>query len=543
MFPNVGFQNPPRRRYAAYGSTFAAAASAGATAIYARADVAYARSFLTQTHLKGTIGEFFAERFFLNNQLEQSIRGNWIALNPRTGPQGFDHLFLRVGKNGRLYWMVGESKYGTSQLGVTVNGTRQMSTDWISKRAHELGNRYLAIGSEHVELKQLPEIVPSSKVDVVLEDYKTVVSFWKDGNDNWYFSGTSDQLETAREMAVKMGSDLLSTGCSIRGRIFHIVAEGNNLRISLYNVRPGEILKGTTLNQLQPDHVIEVPDVLNGRITDEEFCKIVAASLKNKFPNLTEAELKDAAEDILKKYKAGEFLVEPRPVWQSIALQSLAAAGIAGVMDLGMQLVMTRRVQVGHVVLTAGSAGIGAASGQLIGIVLMSTKIGSESVRSISSFLNLTSGMTRTALSGLGGGAITTLLMAYGSLAMGYCDLKQANRMAVSGIIGTVASTAVGVGVPATVSSVVFGSLHGAAAANATMAWLGFGSLANGGLGMAGGAVLLGGYAVIAGIAVSALASYGYRLYDENDNRKYLLLLADRYEGSGAWERIAGVKV
>ena len=542
MLPNVGFQNPPRRRYAAYGSTFAAAASAGATAIYARADVAYARSFLTHTHLKGTIGEFFAERYFLNNQLEQNIRGNWVPLTPRTGPQGLDHLFVKFGKNGRLYWMVGESKYGTSQLGTTVDGVRQLSSKWTSDRIQKLGQQYLELATQDVGLKGLPGVPPKAQFDIPLGGGKTV-AFWKDAGGNWYFTGTSEELRRAQEMAQKMGGSLTSPNCNIRVRLFHIVASGDDLKISLFNVRPDEVNSPALYNKLEPTSEFVVKDLLRKNITDEEFSKLVSSALKNKFPNLTEEEINETAKDILKKYKAGEFLVEPRPLWQSIALQSLAAAGVAGVMDLGMQLVMTRRVEVGHVMLTAGSAGIGAASGQLIGIVLMSTKIGSESVRSISSFLNLTSGMTRTALSGLGGGAITTLLMAYGSLAMGYCDLKQANRMAVSGIIGTVASTAVGVGVPATVSSVVFSSLHGAAAANATMAWLGFGSLANGGLGMAGGAVLLGGYAVIAGIAVSALASYGYRLYDENDNRKYLLLLADRYEGSGAWERIAGVKV
>ena len=337
-------------------------------------------------------------------------------------------------------------------------------------------------------------------------------------------------------MAQKMGSSLTATNCNIRVRLFHIVASGTDLKITLYQVKPGEV---TTISNLTPSSEFTVEGILGENIRDKEFCKLVAVALKNKFPNMTEAELKDVSEDILKKYKAGEFLAEPRPVWQSVAIQSLAAAGIAGVMDIGIQVLMTRRIAVGHAVLTAGSAGIGAASGQLIGIVLMGTKVGSASVRSISSFLNIGSGMTRSALSGLGGGAVTTILMAYGSLALGYCDIRQANRMAVAGVAGTLSSTAVAVGVPTAVANVVFGSLHGAAAANATMAWLGFGSLANGGLGMAGGAFLLGGYAVIAGFAVSAAVSFGYRLYDESENRKYLLLLADRYEASDAWKTIA----
>jgi len=529
------FGTPPRQRNAAYGRTFVAAATSSYAAASARADIAYARSFLTQTHLKGTIGEFFAERYFLNNQLEQSIRGNWVPLTPRSGPQGLDHLFVKFGKNGRLYWMVGESKYGTSQLGTTVSGVRQLSTQWTTERIQKLGEQYLSLSTGDVQLKSLPTVPPKAQFDIPLGNGKTV-AFWKDTNGNWYFAGTEDQLNQARAMAGKMGQSLTSANCNIRVRLFHIVASGNDLKITLYHVKPDEV---STIANMEPSKGFTVKGILGEHVSDKEFCKLVASALKNKFPDMTDAELQDTAKDILKKYKAGEFLVEPRPVWQSVALQSITAAGFAGVIDFGVQLIMTRRVNVGHVLLTAGSAGVGAASGQIIGIVLIGTKLGNASVRSISSFLNISSGMTRSALSGLGGGAVTTLLMAYGSLALGYCDLKQANRMAVSGVIGTLASTAVGVGVPATVSTVVFGSLHGAAAANATMAWLGFGSLANGGLGMAGGAFLLGGYAVIAGFAVSALVSYGYRLYDDNDNRKYLILLADCYDHCDAWQMIA----
>ena len=89
-------------------------AAVGATALQtmlARADVAFARNLLRPTYMKGAMGEFFAENFFLNNQLEQDIRGHWIPLTPRSGPQGLDHLFMKTGKNGHLYWMVGESKY------------------------------------------------------------------------------------------------------------------------------------------------------------------------------------------------------------------------------------------------------------------------------------------------------------------------------------------------------------------------------------------------------------------------------------------------
>jgi len=51
-------------------------------------------------------------------------------------------------------------------------------------------------------------------------------------------------------------------------------------------------------------------------------------------------------------------------------------------------------------------------------------------------------------------------------------------------------------------------SLAGAAATNATLAWLGGGSLASGGLGIAGGTVVLGGLAAIPALAISAIFSH-----------------------------------
>lgn len=80
---------------------------------------------------------------------------------------------------------------------------------------------------------------------------------------------------------------------------------------------------------------------------------------------------------------------------------------------------------------------------------------------------------------------------------------------------GTVAGTTVGLGSWTAVSllgsastGVAIGSLHGVAATNAALAWFGGGSLATGGLGMAGGAFVLGGLVLLPMIGVSAWVSH-----------------------------------
>ena len=526
------------------GSNSAASMTAGFTTAYVRADVAYARSFLTNKYLKGTIGESFAERFFLNNQLERNIRGNWMSLNPRTGPQGLDHLFMKTGKNGRLYWMVGETKYGTSQLGTTVNGTRQLSNQWTTERIQKLGQQYSQIAAQDVPCKKLPHVPPKAQLEVPLNGKK--VSFWKDANDNWYFSGSQDELRQARQMAQKMGNSLSSSNRNFRVRLFHVEAVGNDLKITVYDVKPDEV---TTIRNMKPlPRSFVAKDILNKHISDGDFQKTIAKALKKNFPDLTDEELREQAKEITKKYKGGEFLRTPRPVWQTVALQSLAATGISAASDLLLQLIFTRRVQVGRTLITSGSTGLGTASGQVISILLLKTKLGTQAVRSISSFLNLGRSMTGTALSELGGGIVASMLLSYGLYFFGYTDIRQAHRAAIAGASGTLASACVSLGVPALViqfgtagTGTAISSLSGAAATNAAMAWLGGGTIASGGFGMAGGAIVLGGLAAVALITVPLLVSMGFAFKDKADRFRYLKLLIEKYndKANDVWDIVA----
>jgi len=509
--------------------------------VIARADVAYARNLLQPKFMKGSMGEFFAQRFFLNNQLEQNIRGNWIPLNPRSGPQGLDHLFMKIGKNGHLYWMVGESKYGSSQLGTTVDGARQLSTQWTSKRIHNLGNQYIELSTMDVQLKALPHVPPKAQFDVSIGG-KTV-SFWKDSNNQWYFNGTIDELQPAQDMAGKMGNSLISPNCNIRVRLFHIEAVGNDLKVTLYHVKTDEV---TSIANMTPSKEFTVPELLGKNITDKELKKEIAKALRKHFPQMSDEELRQEADNIAQKYKNGDLLKTPRPLWQTVTLQSLVAAGAAGIIDAGIQLLTTRKLLLDKTLLAAGSAGLGTASGQIISIMLLKTTVGQQTIRSISGFINLGTSMTRSVLSSMGGGIVTSLLLSYGTWALGYCDSKQANRQAMAGIGGTIAGGAVALGVPALVAQfgtcstgTAIASLHGAAATKATMAWLGFGTVANGGLGVAGGAMLLGGYVMIAAVTVSSLISLGFSIHDANERRQYSMLLATKYKNKNIWDIIA----
>jgi hypothetical protein len=96
------------------------------------------------------------------------------------------------------------------------------------------------------------------------------------------------------------------------------------------------------------------------------------------------------------------------------------------------------------------------------------------------------------------------------------CSIAVRDFTTVKGAAGgTIAGMTIGLGSWTAVSllgsastGVAIGSLHGIAATNAALAWFGGGSLATGGLGMAGGTFVLGGLVLLPMIGISAWMSH-----------------------------------
>ncbi|MDR2368447.1 MAG: hypothetical protein LBF58_10150 [Deltaproteobacteria bacterium] len=79
---------------------------------------------------KGNAGESMMHNWYGNN--------GWERLNSKTGPHGFDGLYVKRNANGQIIdFMVAESKTGFSSLGQT-NAGRQMSRNWSRQKIHAL---------------------------------------------------------------------------------------------------------------------------------------------------------------------------------------------------------------------------------------------------------------------------------------------------------------------------------------------------------------------------------------------------------------------
>lgn len=507
----------------------------------ARADVVYARNLLSTTSLKGTLSEYFAERFFLSNSLENNISGKWFSLTPRTGPQGLDFLFMRIRPNGQYEFMVGESKFGLSKLGFTNDG-RQMSFNWTTARLQKIGQGYRFIANNDCQLKKLPQVPPKKQFDVPING--TIRSFWQDDKGNWFFSGSQEELPYAKKISANISKNLLSPSCTVRGRIFHVEKVGNDLKITLYKVDVTKITESTTLNKLQPssDPLI-IKDLLTKKISHQELKKQITLALKTKL-NLSDAELRELSEDICRKYKNGDLLKSPTPIWKSIASQSAFSAGFAAIIDIGFQYATNRVVDLRKTSITAISTGVGTISGELVSIWLLKNP---TLVRETSQFLGLGGfSLARNSLSGTAGGFAAGIVFAYGGLIVGLYDTKTANRIALSNSIGFASGNLVGLGVTTLIANfgttgtgTAISSLSGAAATNATMAWLGLGTASSGGFGVVGGTIVLGGVVAVVAIGVSTAAMFIFHKIDESKDREYYIQLEQRYIATNAWASVA----
>jgi len=125
-------------------------------------------------------------------------------------------------------------------------------------------------------------------------------------------------------------------------------------------------------------------------------------------------------------------------------------------------------------------------------------------------------------LGGASGSVIAGAVFSYGAYFLGYSDLKTANRNmmatslgATAGVLGSAATFGLVSTFGAASTGTAIASLSGAAATNATLAWIGGGSLAAGGGGVAAGATILSGGAALIAIGVGAGIMYLYHAGDE----------------------------
>ena len=491
------------------------------SSMLSKAPAALARTYIMgSTSAKGIVGESIASKSFLQTTLQKT--GNWYSISPRIGPNGIDHIFLKIDPETALPRdiLIGESKYNTSQLGITADGL-QLTNRWANPRLRAMGNRYYQL-SNVTTVQKMPALGGQHEMKIILKNGKEV-SFWRENSkDPWKFSGSQGELKEAQRLAKAYGQYLSAAGegkIIYRSRLFQIVPQGNDIVIVVKDASQLEILRRAS--KLPETQRIVLADVLKKKLsTDVE--REIAKSLKGRLPGYSEKELADLAKEI--NSTAKHVLT---PYGKLHMLGTFAAyAGIASILavavDASLQYFSTGNENTEKLMFTGGTVFLGTLGAQYLEAGLTQWCVTQGMFKSLGHTLGCSSSLLGSTFSSATGGFLVGVLFSYGSWYMGYVDQKTANRMTIASGIGTGLGFVAGWGTLAAISAwgtastgTAIATLSGAAATNASFALLGGGTLAAGGGGAALGSIILTGGVAIIAIAGTGAVMIVYHIIDK----------------------------
>lgn len=501
-------------------------AISGISTALAHADIALCRSVINMNHLKGEFGENIVEKLYLENHLQRS--GSWEAIAPRLGRQGIDQIYIKYDSRGLpRKIMVGEVKYGTSNLQMTKDGM-QLGQRWTLKRLKALANRYMNLsGTSDIGISMRPsKLGIGHEIPVNLKNGRSGVFWRKNALDSWKFEGRREDLPDARKKIETDGHFLRSAGedrIAIRRRLFEVSHDNNILKIRIKDAAGLE--KGLSQNQLQP--LQEISLKLSG---NEGKTAEIAKQLKSKMGYLSDKECMDYAE------KLSRNINKPADSFAASVAKSSLKAGIAGALfTLSIEAVIQTsqgNFNPEHLAESAiigfGSVGVGSAVGQITTKYLMSSAAHSAVIRTASS-IGVSTAYLGNALGSAASMGVTSVLFAYGGYFTGHYDSYTANKLAFTGLVGAGGGALAGSGIMflattyGTASTgTAISSLSGAAATKAALAWLGGGTVASGGGGAAWGAAAVGGIVTVALVAATTIGMGVFQLYEKSEQNRLL---------------------
>lgn len=532
MFSTVQAEGDTDARQVAKGTVFTLS---GAT--LSRADVAVAQSAINTNWMRGALGEAVAEEYILNQYLNQGKR--WVSLSVRNSPQGLDHVFIRVNKDGMPTLrgsnvIVGESKYGKSQLGKKAG---QMTEQWVRTRMSYPAQAYGSVQKQAmIEYAQKPPMRFVEKLKVELRDGESVY-FWRENKTApWKFTGDQKQLEQAKSISGTYGKLLsgVSDGkIGYRGRLYHLYRDKNDLVLEVRradNVTAGQRTSSLPMDREIPPHRFK--NILKKGLGKSEIIRDeISRALKSSY-NMTEREAISQATKLTKQMTIEEGLdAHPR---KTMLKGSAAMLGIGISVDVGMQLWQTGTVSpyelVQNAVILAGATAMTYGMSYLytnntaLRSMLGKIHIGSSSARFVfagASFTaaNLAWDMGKIIFddgswNDLAWNAATNIAAAAVS------SLAYSSIVAIPSMVGGVAGTGTAIS-----------TLTGAAYSSASLAWLG------------GGSAFIGTCAVYVGVG-TAIAACAYTInyvrekWEIADRRAHDLEMTRFYRDEFDWNKI-----
>lgn len=281
------------------------------------------------TLLKGEAGERAVSRLFA---------GTWNSVNPNLGStarQGIDGLFLRYNKNNHPQsLMVAEVKYGSSQLGMTKDGL-QGSYRWSTARLERVAFRYSAAASAASEgqfrrANRLPGVGTTTS-PVRLPNGRDATVWRESRSKKWHVY--SDKPFSNQDLAKGLRSHAQYFKGAADGKIdfrrvlYKVVADGDNFKISLYDIDTGKFRQSfSTSGMKQAERIAMRQSVLDA----------AAERLAKNNNGMSASEAQKAVNQVAKAKSLEQVLrtfdpAKPKWSWRFAHNTSLKLGGIGGV--------------------------------------------------------------------------------------------------------------------------------------------------------------------------------------------------------------------
>ena len=462
---------------------------------------------------RGIIGEANTDEFMLS-YLNRNGKTVWHSMTPRTGPQGIDHVYVKYNRFGTPVDMyIAESKYGSSRLGVTADG-RQMSSSWSKQRLEKLGRRYIdkLAHNDRVVCRMISaDAPPNVEMSVMICKNGKLIErkFWRaNSKSEWFYSGPANELDEARRAAGALGQIYVAGAkgqIAYRSTVCYWKMSGDDLELRIDKVnRDGSISKGTGSNGRKFVYKgaagKKVPEKVIGEITKK-------LRKTKEFEGWSARELRQF---VKKSVKTHNEAVEAEQ-WRTLkvgALTTAVAAVGASVFDAAIQFIYKGNVDWREIGATGLKTGAAVGVGEVAGYVAM--KSGVRGLRYVR---------------GIKASAVGAVFAAFDFYQAYKGNISYQDASVNSSVTGVSMGAGAAAGALMMAAPAYFGaaagtgtaisSLSGAAATNATLAFYGGGTVASGGFGVAGGALVVGGAVAIVAIGVGAAAAYGYSYYKE----------------------------
>jgi hypothetical protein len=459
------------------------------------------------------------------------------ALRARVGRTGFDALHGVLDAGGRpRELIVYEAKYGLSQLGQTADGV-QLGRRWSDRRLVAMANRLnaLAEGTTRGSVSIAARPPGVSDVMPVPMTGRTAM-YWRANPSSGWNLDPANLPPEAVSAQTREWSRLMRNSAAgstpYRRVLVQIKPTENGLR---FDFRDAARLSSTTLVDTLPITRSVTNEVDLNKLRSASSVEL-ARVLRAKLPEMSVDDINAMAQTTARNLRSLDNLHQvPETFGRGLARRAAVAGALGASLDTALRFSFGER-DAGRLAINAASTGTVVMLSNAVGEGVERAMLRSPSLYARANAIGLSTGLGGgRSVAGLakhafrGGGYLIVLPIVQYSL--GLTSSRDATREVVSGAVGFGAGAVASGGTVALISAfgtastgTAISSLGGAAATNATLAWLGGGSVAAGGGGVAAGSTLLltGVGAVVVLASVTTMVAFNY--YDEKQEQERIRL-------------------